>query len=76
MSQVTIYLDAETERLMTAKATAMGLSKSKWIAQAIRSHLDNDWPPAVRDLSGSWADFPSAETLRATLSADTERESF
>ena len=76
MSQVTIYLDAETERMMAEKAKAMGLSKSKWIAQAIRNSLDNDWPSAVREMPGSWTDFPSAEALRETLPCDTQREAF
>lgn len=76
MSQVTIYLDAETERQMSAKAKAMGLSKSKWIAQAIRKNLGSDWPETVRKLPGSWPDFPSAQALRETRPPDTRRETF
>ena len=74
MGQVTIYLDDETERQMVAMASAMGVSKSKWIASAIRSHLLDEWPPEVRRLPGSWADFPTVEELRSGLPADTERE--
>lgn len=74
MSQVTIDLDAETERLMIAKAAAMGLSKSKWIAQVIRKNLNDDWPEAVREIAGSWTDFPSAKALRETMPPDTQRE--
>ena len=76
MGQVTIYLDDETEQKMMTNARAMKLSKSKWIASIIREKLVDDWPYTVRELPGSWEDFPSLEELRATTNTDTERETF
>lgn len=75
MGQVTIYLDSETEQKMVANARAMNLSKSKWIANVIREKLVDEWPATVRELPGSWQDFPSIEELRTGLKPDTERES-
>ncbi len=74
MGQVTIYLDDETEKKMIANAKIMKLSKSKWIAGVIREKLVDQWPDTVRDLPGSWDDFPSPDELRAGPSTDTDRE--
>ena len=71
MIQVTIYLDDEIEKRMTASAKAMKLSKSKWIADAIREKLIDEWPADVRELAGSWKDFPTLEELR-----EMERRNF
>lgn len=74
MGRVTIYLDDETERKMVAKANVMKLSKSKWIANAIRQKMLDEWPDTVRKLPGSWDNFPSLDEIRAELSADTPSE--
>ncbi|PAU77887.1 CopG family transcriptional regulator [Halovibrio salipaludis] len=74
MGQVTIYLDDETEKKMIANARVMKLSKSKWIAGVIQEKLVDQWPDTVRELAGSWGDFPSLDELRAEASTDTERE--
>lgn len=74
MGQVTIYLDDETEQRMTAQAKAMRVSKSKWIANAIRDKLVGEWPQAVREMPGSWTDFPTLEEIRETTKKDTSRE--
>ena len=74
MGQVTIYLDEEIEKKMTANAKAMKLSKSKWIANAIREKLVDEWPENVRELAGSWEDFPTLEEIRETEQRDINRE--
>jgi hypothetical protein len=75
MGQITIYLDDETEQKMIANAKAMKLSKSKWIARLIQEKLVDEWPPTVRELAGSWRDFPSLQELRGDHDTDVERES-
>ncbi|MDZ7685422.1 MAG: CopG family transcriptional regulator [Gammaproteobacteria bacterium] len=74
MGQVTIYLDDETEEKMVANARAMNLSKSKWIASVIREKLVDEWPATVRELPGSWRDFPSLDEIRTSGGTDAERE--
>jgi len=74
MSQVTVYLDDEIEKRITASAKAMKLSKSKWIANAIREKLADEWPANVRELAGSWEDFPTLEDIRATDQRDITGE--
>jgi len=74
MGQVTIYLDDELEKRMTANAKAMKLSKSKWIADVIREKLVDEWPANVRELAGSWEDFPTLDEIRETQQHDVTRE--
>ena len=74
MGQVTIYLDEEVEKRMTASAKAMKLSRSKWIANVIREKLVDEWPANVRELAGSWEDFPTLEEIRDTGQRDITRE--
>jgi predicted transcriptional regulator len=74
MGQVTIYLDDEIERRMTASAKSKKLSTSKWIADAICEKLMDEWPANVRELAGTWQDFPTLEEIRATEQRDITRE--
>jgi hypothetical protein len=74
MGRVTIHLDDEIERRTWASAKAMKLSRSKWIAEAIREELMDAWPANVRELAGSWEDFPTLEQIRETGQRDIIRE--
>ncbi|MHB8766611.1 MAG: CopG family transcriptional regulator [Deferrisomatales bacterium] len=74
MGQVTIYLDDETERRMREAAEAAHLSKSKWVARLICTHVADNWPKEVVSLAGAWRDLPTAEDLRAGEGVDTRRE--
>ena len=75
MGQVTIYLEDEIEQKMIVNAKAMKQSKSKWVANVIREKLTEEWPATVRELPGSWEDFPAPEELHGTEQADVKRES-
>jgi hypothetical protein len=74
MSQITIYLEPEVSKLVKTAAKAAGVSRSRWIADAIRTRVRSEWPASVRALSGAWPDFPSAEEIRSNPGADAPRE--
>ena len=74
MAQVTIYIDAETEKRMKNIIEKSGISKSKWITDLIREKTANTWPESVKELAGTWEDFPLAEELRNGLGTDIDRE--
>lgn len=61
MSQITLYLDDDTRGLLKKAAQASGLSQSRWVAQAIRQHATDTWPPGFLDLAGRFPDFPLRE---------------
>ena len=66
MAQVTLYLDEKTaERLKTAAKQA-GLSRSRWLARLVQERTATEWPQAVKDLVGAWADLEPADSLRGT----------
>ena len=76
MGQVTIYLEDEIESRMTKAEESAHLSKSKWIARLIHEKVANEWPQSVKDIAGSWDDFPSIEDIRERPSMDVKREIF
>lgn len=63
MTQITLYLDEETETLVTQAAKAKGLSKSRWVAEAIRHYARGTWPEKCLALAGAFPDFPTREPL-------------
>jgi hypothetical protein len=73
MGQVTIYLDAETEKKMNAMVQSSGLSKSRWISEIIKEKTEKSWPDRIRRMVGIWQDLPTTEELRAQLATDSER---
>ncbi len=76
MSQVTIYLDSETEKKMKRAAKSSQLSVSKWITGIIKEKTTTVWPQDVVKLAGSWKnDFPSIHEIRSTIGKDSQRES-
>jgi len=77
MSQVTLYLDDETDALLATAAERSGLSKSRWVAQAIRHHAAQEWPQACLQLAGAFPDFPlRGQADGSTLPADLQRVGF
>lgn len=76
MGQVTIYLEDEIEYRMKKAAESAHLSKSKWIAKLIHEKVANEWPQSVKDIAGSWDDFPSIEYIRESSGMDVKREIF
>lgn len=56
MAQLAIYLDDQLAERLNKAVKASGLSKSKWVAEAVRSSLKDQWPEGFFDLAGSWED--------------------
>lgn len=76
MGQVTIYLEDEIEKKMSAAAKSERVSKSKWVASLIKAKVASEWPESIARLAGAWKDLSSAEEGRANLGQDVEREAF
>ncbi len=77
MSQITLYLDEKTDALLARAAANSGLSKSRWVADVIRRHAEDAWPPECRALAGAFPDFPLRDAAAdATLPPDAPRVGF
>jgi hypothetical protein len=74
MGQITIYLDNETEQKLNAVIGNTKISKSKWIADLIRTKTETTWPETITKLAGSWKDLPEADIIRKQMGQDTPRE--
>jgi hypothetical protein len=74
VGQVTIYIDAETEKKMMESVKAAKISKSRWITEVIREKVATEWPESVINLAGAWENFPTIEEIRSGMGKDTERE--
>lgn len=76
MSQITIYIDDETQAQMKSAAKAAGLSVSRWLAGLVREKIASTWPPEVLAAAGTWQDLPDLTELRADWVPDLPREPF
>jgi hypothetical protein len=74
MSQLTLYLDADTAARLKDAAASAGISQSQWVARLIRERTDQEWPESVKALAGAWPDMPTAREIRAACGEDEERE--
>lgn len=74
MAQVTLYLDEETKRRVRKAARAAGVSQSRWLADLVKRGTASEWPAEVRELAGSWPDFPTSEEIRKGEPKDARRE--
>ncbi|MBA0128307.1 ribbon-helix-helix protein, CopG family [Haloechinothrix sp. YIM 98757] len=75
MSQVTIYLDSETEARLERAVRESGLSRSRWIANLIREQVDTAWPESFRHLLGGGEEFPGLDEIRSGMGEDLPRGS-
>ncbi len=65
MAQITIYIDNNLEEKIKEVAKNTGQSISKYISNAIVQKLNNSWNEDIKNLSGSWNDFPTLEEIRS-----------
>jgi hypothetical protein len=76
MSQITLYLDEATQALVDQAAKANGVSKSRWVADLIRTHAAHDWPQDCLALAGRFTDFPLIDEAQTRLGTDAPRLGF
>ena len=54
MAQLAIYINDQLAKRLDKAVKASGQSKSKWVAEAIRRSLQDQWPDGFFELAGSW----------------------
>ena len=72
MAQLAIYIDDQLADRLDKAVKASGKSKSKWVAEAIRHSLHDQWPKGFFDLAGSWEDNATPEKIMARIRKGTE----
>lgn len=73
MAQVTIYMDDNLEQKVKELAKTSNSSMSKFIANILEKKINTEWNQDIKELNGSWEDFPAIDDIRGTAS-DIKRE--
>jgi antitoxin component of RelBE/YafQ-DinJ toxin-antitoxin module len=76
MAQVTIYIPNDLESQIKAMASSLNISISKFISTLLEQKIKNEWSPEVKNIAGSWDDFPTLQEIRANQGQDVRREEF
>ena len=58
MSKITLYLNDIARALLEQAARECGMSKSRWVREAIRKNAIPQWPDDCIELAGKFIDFP------------------
>jgi hypothetical protein len=74
MSQLSLYIDAETLAKIEKAAKLNNTSVSKWVSSVLNESLVKNWPDNYANLFGSIKDDTFTETRVNDFSGDTERE--
>ncbi len=76
MAQITIYINNDLESKVKEIASSLDTSISKYISTIIEKNIDDNWNPKIKNLAGSWSDFPTIEEIRKCNVNDAKREEF
>jgi hypothetical protein len=72
MSQLAIYLDEKTARLLAKAARRDRLSRSAWVKKAVEAQLANRLPESFFQVLGTWDDGRSPEEILADIRRGAE----
>jgi len=72
VAQIAIYIDDKLAKRLDAAVKASGQSKSKWVAQAIKRSLTDQWPEGFFELAGSWKDDGGPDEIMARIRMGSE----
>ncbi|MBC8400758.1 MAG: ribbon-helix-helix protein, CopG family [Candidatus Marinimicrobia bacterium] len=72
MSQMAIYIDDQLAERLEKAVKVSGKSKSKWVADAIKRSLQDQWPEGFFDLAGSWKDDVEPDEILNRIRRGTE----
>ena len=76
MAQVTIYMNNNLETQIKNIANSLNISISKFISNILEQKVYNEWNSNVKQLAGSWDDFPTLDQIRDDKITDIKREEF
>jgi predicted transcriptional regulator len=72
VAQIAIYIDDQLAKRLDEAVKASGRSKSKWVAQAIKRSLTDQWPEGFFELAGSWKDEAGPDEIMARIRKGSE----
>jgi len=63
MAQLAIYIDDQLAERLNKTVKASKKSKSRWVADAIKRSLQDQWPEGFFELAGTWEDDTGPEEI-------------
>ncbi len=72
MAQLAIYVDDQLAERLDKAVKASGKSKSKWVADAIKRSLQDQWPEGFFELAGSWEDDVGPKEIMSRIRSGME----
>lgn len=73
MPQLAIYVDDNLSKKLNKAIRASGQSRSKWVADLIKSKLEDEWPEGFFELAGSWEGEETPEEIMANIRKGLEQ---
>jgi predicted DNA-binding protein len=73
MAQLAIYIEDQLAKRLDNAAKSSGKSKSKWVADAIKRSLQDQWPEGFFDLAGSWEDDIGPDEIMRKIRSGMEK---
>ena len=73
MTQLAIYIDDQLSKRLDKAVKASGKSKSKWVSEAIKMALQDQWPDGFFDLAGSWDDDAGPDAIMKRIRSGTDK---
>jgi hypothetical protein len=73
MAQLAIYIEDQLAKRLDNAAKSSGKSKSKWVADAIKRSLQDQWPEGFFDLAGSWKDDVGPDEIMRKIRSGMEK---
>jgi hypothetical protein len=61
--RLAIYIDDKLAKRLDEAARISGKSKSKWVVDAMKRSLHDQWPEGFFDLAGAWEDDGGPEEI-------------
>jgi hypothetical protein len=73
MPQLAIYVDDNLSKKLNKAIRASGQSRSKWVADLIKSKLEDEWPEGFFELASSWEGEETPEEIMANIRKGLEQ---
>ncbi|MBI3181807.1 MAG: ribbon-helix-helix protein, CopG family [Myxococcales bacterium] len=67
MAQLAIYIDDALSRRLDAAARRAGMSRSRFVVEAVRKQLEDELPESFFAVLGTWEDDRGVEQILADI---------
>ena len=74
MPQLSVYIEEALNEELRSKAKEKGMSLSSFVSEALKGHMDDNWPEDFSEGFGSLEDDPMEAPEELPWSSDVKRD--